>query len=79
MRSKAVECDIISINEISDFKKQMDSVNAQRQCMRIPDFRWQQMKRRARASNHPYADALKSELDRYSNVILSRLTDLRIL
>ena len=79
MQSRKVECEVIGIDEMTAFKKAMDSVNAQRHCMRVSDFRWQQMKRRARASKRPYPEALKSELDSYSHVILSRLTDLRII
>ena len=64
MQSRKVECEVIGIDEMTAFKKAMDGVNAQRHCMRVSDYRWQQMKRRARASNRPYPEALKSELDR---------------
>lgn len=79
LQSSEFPCEVIGNDEMSAFKEVMDGINAQRHCMRISDARWQHMKRRARASKRPYAEALKSELSSYSRVILARLTDLKII
>ena len=57
---------LVSSDQLFGLKAELDRLDAQRRCMRVPDRYWRQMKLRARKSNLPLADALQSELNRYA-------------
>ena len=57
---------LIAADKLPGLREELDRLEAQRKCMRIPDRYWFVMLSRARKSQRPLLEALQSELNRYA-------------
>lgn len=53
---------IISADRLPKLRAELERLEAQRRCMRIPDRYWRAMKARAKKSHRPLEEALEGEL-----------------
>ena len=53
---------VISADRMPELREDLERLDAQRKCMRIPDRYWRAMKARAKKSHRPLAEALEGEL-----------------
>ena len=61
---------VIPANRLPELRAQLDRLEAQRKCMRIPDRYWRAMKARAKKSHRPLEEALQGELSACAHRIM---------
>jgi hypothetical protein len=61
---------VISEEKLPALRADLNRLEGQRKCMRIPDRYWRAMKSRARKSHEPIVTALERELARHANVLI---------
>ncbi len=61
---------VISEEKLPALRTDLNRLEGQRKCMRIPDRYWRAMRSRARNSHEPIVTALERELARHANILM---------